>query len=81
MKKTVHYEGSIEITIYDEKIPDILKSYQESIDESGTVDDLFESIAHHSVYCGAWGFIEGIGEHYKDYEINTFDKPELDVLD
>jgi len=81
MTKNVHYEGNIEITIPDEKIPDILKSYQSCIDESGTVDDLFISVAHHAIYCGSYEFVEGVGKHSEDFEIEDFDKPELDVWD
>jgi hypothetical protein len=81
MTKNVHYEGNIEITIPDDKIQDILKSYQDCINESGIVDDLFASVAHQIVYCGATTFVEGIGDSEIDFIVEEFNKPELDILD
>lgn len=67
--------------IPDEKIDNILKNFCDAISFHSFKDDLFIHIAHNVIFCGASGFIEGIGDEGKDYEIDDFEQPDLEILD
>lgn len=80
MTKIINYEGQIEIEIPDNKIKEMLDSFNEyfGIDEKENYSDLFEHMAYSILVLNEKSDIEGVG-HY--YTIISNDQPDFEVED
>jgi len=61
MKKTVTVTMEFDVTIPDNKIPEILDDYRAGIASNGTEEDLFKAVAYQNGVHGL-NFVEGVGD-------------------
>lgn len=61
MKKTVTVTMEFDVTIPDEKVPEILDDYRAGIDSAGEEDDLFRAVAYQNGV-HEMNFVEGVGD-------------------
>jgi len=61
MKKTVTITMEFDVTIPDEKVPEILDDYRAGIDSAGKEEDLFTAVAYQNGIHGM-NFVEGVGD-------------------
>lgn len=61
MKKTIIVECEVEVEMDDKKIGINLMDYQNIVDSTADIEDMFEQVAWNEVRHG--GFCEGVGEN------------------
>ena len=78
MIKTVEIIKEVVVTIPDDKLDSMLKDYKEIINETATIDEMFEHIGW-SIGTSESSFVEGCGEDGIDFKIESNETIEVNI--